>query len=663
MKHSGPRRGRRSHLATPSLVAFLLLLIPSAAFAQRELHWAAIEVSAHLDALGTLRVIETQTMVFTGAWNGGERRFRIQPRQKFFFEGLYRGLNSGWQRLTEDSRLDDVDEYAWADPRTLRWRSRQRSDPPFNNTVLRYELRYRLSGILLKQSNDYRLNHDFAFPDRSGTIHRFVLRFTHDADWQPRSEIRKVYTAGPLPPGQSFVLNLPLHYTGSQVPAILDLSRSREIVIAVSVLIGVTALAIVWFFVREQSHGRFAPLATAQVDEVWLREHILKHPAEVIGAAWDGSIGTPEVVALIARMVGEGKLESQVEGEGRHSSMTLRLKVDRSTLEGQERTLVTWLFFDGRTDTSTELVKEHYSDVGFNPVNEIRPELEASVRQLLPEGDTPRSFRFESVVLFIMGIGALLFAWFLGVFSPTGTVLLGLAGALVLAAIGWMAGVVFRAQIDWGRRAALLCLAPAMILAAATAVFLWFYVGTDAVDLPAEALFGIVAVTLALTNASINALRSRQSRGAIALRKTLATGREFFVSELRKDRPALRDEWFPWALAFGLGGAVDDWSVRQSRKTTEADRRTFTDPSIPASSSESVAPSAPWTGFGGGRSGGAGASASWTAAAGGIAAGVSVPKSHGSSGGSESDSSDSSDSSVSSSSSESSSGGGGGGGW
>ena len=312
MKWYTVARGELDLPLSYAVLAFLLLLIPTSAFAQRELHWDTIEVSGHLDALGELRVVETQTMVFTGAWNGGERRFRIQPRQKFFFEGLYRGVSGGWQRLTEDSRLNDVDDYAWADSRTLRWRSRLPSDPPFNNTVLRYELRYALSGILLKESSEYRLNHDFAFPDRSGTIHRFVLRLTHDPVWQPMSEIRKVYTAGPLAPGQSFVLNLPLRYTGSQVPAILDLSRPREIVIAVWVLVGVTALAVVWFFVREQSFGRFAPLATAQVNEAWLREHILKHPAEVIGAAWDGSIGTPEVVALIARMVGNMALDSTI---------------------------------------------------------------------------------------------------------------------------------------------------------------------------------------------------------------------------------------------------------------------------------------------------------------------------------------------------------------
>ena len=125
--------------------------------------------------------------------------------------------------------------------------------------------------------------------------------------------MREVYTAGPLPPGKSFVLSLPLRHTGAQVPATLDLSRPPEIGIAVAVILGLTALAVLWFFIREQSYGRFAPLATDQVDERWLSEHILKHPAEVIGAAWDESIGKEEVVALIARMVSEGKLGSEVE--------------------------------------------------------------------------------------------------------------------------------------------------------------------------------------------------------------------------------------------------------------------------------------------------------------------------------------------------------------
>jgi hypothetical protein len=622
------------------------------------LHWDKIEVSAHLGAAGDLRVIETQSMVFTGAWNGGERRFRIRPRQKLFFEGLYRGVSGGWQKLAEDSRLDDKDEYAWSDPRTLRWRSRLSSDPPFAESLIRYELRYALSAVLLKEGDEYRLNHDFVFPDRDGLIRLFVLRFSHDPAWQPGSDVRPVYTAGPLPPGQSFVLNIPFRYTGAQTPVTLDLSRPREIEVAVAIVLLFTGLAVAWFFVRERSYGRFVPVVTEQVDEAWIKERILKHPAEVVGAAWDGSIGTQEVVALIARMVSEGKLESAVEGEGKQATMVLRLKVDRATLEGHEGTLVSWLFPDERTETSTERVKEHYREQGFNPVNEIRPELEARVRDLLPEGQTPRAFRVESVLMFVVGAGALLFAWFLEGPPATSVVLLEIA-ALVLAAMGWIAGAVFRGSIEWGRTAAWLCLLPALCLAAAVALFLWSYAGTGLVELSAEVLVGIVAITLSLTNASINALRSRDSREAIALRKTLAAGREFFISQLRNPRPALRDEWYPWLLAFGLAREADDWSAKRAGQQPEENDRWVSD-SNPTSASGTVEPQ--WTGFGGGRSGGAGASGTWAAAASGMAAGVSAPAPA-----SESSSWSSSDSGSSSSSSSSSggssSGGGGGGGW
>jgi len=310
----------------------LSLSVPGAALAQRELNWDSIEVTAHLDATGNLRVTETQTMRFSGDWNGGERKFNIRPRQKLAFTGIYRNTGGGWSAMTEDAKLDDIDDYSWADRQTLRWRSRRSSDPDFVNTAILYELRYTLSRILLKDGDAYLLDHDFAFPDRYGIINRFALRLTFDPAWQPMSDVRDVYTAAALPPGKGFVVRLPLRYTGVLVPSTLDLSRPREIVIAVAILLGVTALAVLWFFVREESDGRFAPVATEQIDEPWLREHILKYPAEVVGAAWDETIGAPEVVALIGRMVAEGKLESALVDGGGSPSMTLRLKVDRTTL-------------------------------------------------------------------------------------------------------------------------------------------------------------------------------------------------------------------------------------------------------------------------------------------------------------------------------------------
>jgi hypothetical protein len=56
----------------------LLLLLPIAASplaAQRSLHWREVRIDATLATGGALRVKETQTIAFTGDWNGGERRF------------------------------------------------------------------------------------------------------------------------------------------------------------------------------------------------------------------------------------------------------------------------------------------------------------------------------------------------------------------------------------------------------------------------------------------------------------------------------------------------------------------------------------------------------------------------------------------------------------
>jgi predicted membrane protein DUF2207 len=622
-------------------LAAFLLCFPATAFAQRALHWDALEVTAHLDANGHLEVAETHTMVFTGDWNGGERTFNIRPRQKLILRGIYRDNGIGWQPLTQDADLDSVDDYAWIDSRTLRWRSRRRSDPPFNRTTLRYQLRYDLSGILLKENDGYLLDHDFAFPDRAGTISRFELRLTLDPLWQPAQPVRDLYTASNMPPDRSFVLTLPLRYIGTGQPAVLDLSRPPEIRLAVLTIFGAAILIVTWFFLSEQAKGRFDPIEREdRIDESWLRENILKHPAEIVGAAWDNRIGQPEVVALLARMTSEGKLESEASGEGRNASMTLRLHLDRSTFTGYERTLIDALFFDGQSTTSTGDVKEHYKKTGFNPAAVIRKELESSVHAVFPPVDPPRKFRIETMIVFAFGLGALVGAWYRGYMLGPVVYMISL-GSLILAGLSTLPGNVFRSRMDWGRRSAVLCLIPAVVVTAAVGYFLWFTAGTGIVEIPAVLLMSIVALAVGVINTSVNSLRSREDRVGIALRKKLTAARAFFVAQLRQSRPALRDDWYPWILAFGLNKQMNDWSARTVYVPGN-------DGSFSTSSTSSASSANTWTGFAGGHSGGAGGGATWAAAAGGLAAGVASPSSGGGGGGG---------------GGGGSSGGGGGGGW
>src|SRR4051794_37777901 len=147
----------------------------NAAAQERMLYWKSLNVEATLDSDGRLHVRETQAIVFDGAWNGGERQFRLRPAQKFEFVGLSEiDPKSGSRRAFTEGPLRQTGEFAWFDNHLLRWRSRMPSDPPFRWTTRIYELNYVLSNILLRDGSVYVLNHDFAFADRSGVIQEFT---------------------------------------------------------------------------------------------------------------------------------------------------------------------------------------------------------------------------------------------------------------------------------------------------------------------------------------------------------------------------------------------------------------------------------------------------------------------------------------------------------
>ena len=67
-------------------------------------------------------------MVFTGDWNGGERRFDVRVGQHFDLERLAR-IDSVDGRAVplREGDLAEVDNYGWGENRTLRWRSHRSS--------------------------------------------------------------------------------------------------------------------------------------------------------------------------------------------------------------------------------------------------------------------------------------------------------------------------------------------------------------------------------------------------------------------------------------------------------------------------------------------------------------------------------------------------------
>ena len=615
----------------------------------RSLHWRSITVDAVLDADGRLNVRERQVMVFTGDWNGGERRFDVRPRQGFDFHRLVRVDSvTRTERPLSEGDLSEVDNYGWTDGRTLRWRSRQPGDPFFNNTALEYVLDFSYSNILVPRDGQFVLNHDFAFADRVGDIETFELNLRIDPAWRALAGFEGSYRAGPLPPGRGFVVTVLLEFLGAGQPAGVAFpagALTRSILAAL--LLTAVAYLLARLFSRERALGRFAPLDDPSViDESWLREHVLRHRPEVVGAAWDDSTGSAEVAAVLARLVSEGKLSSEVRANGRifrREVLALRRLVPRSTFNDYEGSLIDALFIGGSDWTDTLQVREHYKKTGFDPAGRIRGPLKRLVKGL---HDEPAALPAPPLkpTLFLCLAAVVLLAVAV-VRRPSDGLVVGLGAGIGIAALvpGLGAALRWRSRVASLGPHALGFIIPMGIYAIGLVALLV----TGGLGSGPLALAGLTLFCVALWSLVTNLAASRDSMERMLFRRRLAAARAFFSSELRQEQPRLRDEWFPYLIGFGLAKHMDKWFRAFGGTATRSVAHSTT-----GSSSGSLGRSSGsggWTGFGGGGGfSGGGASASWAAAASGMAAGVSAPSSGGSGGGG---------------SGGGSSGGGGGGGW
>jgi len=606
----------------------LILLLALPAFA-KSLHWSAIDVQARLDRDGRLHVVERQSIVFDGDWNGGERDFNLRPRQDLELHRLIR-VEDGREIPLEWGSLDVVDRYDFATPGVLRWRRRMPEDPPFANRELTYVLDYTYSNIL---DADFALSHDFGLPVREGNIERFTLRVDFDPVWNTPPVVE---TRANLAPGAGVVVNRKLHYSGEGWPAGVHRQQPWWVGVAILLLFGACAWMLIRAFHRgEWRKGRFEPL------HVEVDPGLLELKAEVAGAVWDAGVGAPEVAATIARMAQEGKLTTRVEGTTLH----MHLDVPRASLDGYEQELVEALFSKGEHDTDTDRIRSRYKSRGFNPTSIIRPGIEAELARTIPDWSQKRKRNVPRLVG--MMLGALLFL--IGA-AMVGEDESGVAAGAVMTGLilGGIAAIVAhfksRAVTDF---------VPAFVAPAILLVFPVLSYATTALNAGSLHVGPLVLAAVALwllawLRLVLELLKIPDSAMLIASRKRISGTRQFFLRELQSPNPAMRDEWFPYVLAFGLGAHAEQWFRSFGGVSSSSSHATSS--STGSSSSSSTSSSSSWTG-GGGAFGGAGATGSWAIAAGAMAAGVASPASSsggGSSGGG---------------GGGSSSGGGGGGGW
>ncbi len=605
----------------------LLLTTASPLAAQRSLHWRDVSVDTRLTENGELRVVETQTMVFTGDWNGGERRFELRPRQRFNFEGMRRIDANGQPHVMLEGDLSVVDGFDFTDSRTLRWRSRLPSDPPFRDTTITYELTYSYSNLLVRDGDTWILDHDFGFADRPGVIENFSVRFVELLPtWQPTMPFSGSWQGRNLPPGEGFVVRVPMRYAGNSEVSAVDLGAdpTERGILAVVTLILLGSLGK-RLDTRERGTGRLDPLSSEAVDERWLDEHVFKHLPEVVGAAWDNKTEASEVAAVLARLVSEGRMRSEVRPGGMFKAPVLHLEllVDRDRFHGHERRLVDAFFEGTERTTDTASIRERYKKSGFNPADKIRKPLKDLVKSLVRGADPSRPTAWPSVLAFLGAITLLVNAVML---EPADAPFVFLVGVVTIVcyfiALGGAAS--WRNRVHGVGAAALFFLVP---LGIALSVLLVVVI-SGVTRASALALAGLSLLFIALANSILNQARSRENTERLAFRRRLAIAREFFVEELKRDTPRLKDSWFPYLIAFGLGKHMDKWFRAFAGESSAS--VTNVGYSSGGRDGGSGSSGGGWTGFGGGAGfSGGGSSGSWAAAAGSIASGVSAPSSSG----------------------------------
>ncbi|HKB80173.1 MAG TPA: hypothetical protein VKH35_10685 [Thermoanaerobaculia bacterium] len=585
----------------------------------KSLYWSSLGVSARLDAKGRLTVSERQSMVFDGDWNGGERSFNLRPGQQLDVVRISR-VEKGQTIVLTRGDLSKVDHWDFSGPATVRWRSRRATDPPFHDQHINYQIDYLLSNILDQSGAGIRLNHDFSFPDRSGVIQNFSLRLMVDPVWKG-IESPLVIRRQNLRPGDTVIVDRELTYAGAGAPTgvhVAPTTAERAVLPGVMLLAGIV---LSWSFYRgERQKGRFDPLPPLSIiDDHWLEANVFRLSPEAAGAAWDETIGAAEVGAILARMAQEKKITTWTVQDGNKPILHMKLNVDWSTLPDGEQKLVEALFL-GKTETDTKRIADHYKSSGFSPEHLIRDWVNGQLANVPQWSDRAPA---AGLGVTLCAVAAVLLS-IAGVNSTRGTASGILFAAIFAAVFGiGLAALALRKRMGRGALAAPVV---ALVVLAIAATSCWVAVADEV-----SWFFTITAFLDGLAMAALIVLvsRTRDSAVKLAFRRQLAAARRFFESQLRTPTPHLRDEWYPYLIAMGLGTNVDHWF--HSFAGGSAFGRTAASDFTSSSSSSSTSSGSSWTG-GGGAFGGAGASGAWAAMS-TVASGVSSPSSSGGSSG------------------------------
>ncbi len=629
-----------------NLIVLTAMLLAVALGHAKSLYWRAVDVQANLDADGLMHVIETQTFVFDGDWNGGERRFVVHPGQRLQLEGV--DLMDGTRAvpLTRGS-LDAVNHFELTNAAVLRWRSRLPSDPPFSQKALTYRIRYTLSGVLRGHDGHFGLNHDFAFPDRTSVIEQFTSRFVLDPSWtgMPSPHVQELRNLGP---GQGAIVLGELTHRGSSQPRfVIALTSPIGIHASLGMLVLGACLVIGYFLWQENRYGRFARIASPKtIDSAWLESKVFAYRPEVVSAIALGW-GSNVVATILASLVQKRQVASRVEKRWfRRPRLSLRLLVDAETLPREYSALINKLFFDGNRSTDTDALLHRYAGKGLNLTSTVDDLMGRELNKLPDWSKAPRKLNWRlNGALLVGSLVAMVAAALAGSRDGLDLLLWQVPAGLVTLYLGVRAAESQAWEMDWMTlRILLIITITAPLFGISTAILL----DASTKMLHVSVLATMVAWNLAVLKSNLDAMRINQSARKIQVRKNMCAARNYFRAQLRSSAPQLKAHWLPYVVALGLVPKVEtmfqscdvaDPTAQSAESGMETESDSFSPRTRPAFGAASTAV---WTG------------GLWQSAVAGMD--VYTPTSGAST-------YSSSSSSSSNTSGGSSSGGGGGGGW
>ena len=227
-------------------------------------------------------------MVFTGEWNGGERKFRLGQGQRLTLDRIVRlspGSTSGGELVA--GSLDELDRYDWAIPTPCAGGAaclrsavqRQRARLP---------ARYRISGALrLIGERGYRWTTNLPSPNVTASSSGSMCSSRWRQSGARRTGCRSP-GSGAARAGGGFRPHHRLAWEGEIPPANAAPPSSP---VAASrgggdVRRRCAALPVA-IRRRDRALGRFAPAPSERIDAAWLEAKVFALPPEVVGAIWD----------------------------------------------------------------------------------------------------------------------------------------------------------------------------------------------------------------------------------------------------------------------------------------------------------------------------------------------------------------------------------------